>query len=644
MQEEQNNSSEISQSLEDIKNAIYALSKKVDSQDERLLRLEKESAAQYNRSVAHTEPVQDSSALSFQAPPPPAPAVPSAPAMQVISKQSNGDLEQNIGGKWFARIGVTALVLGVSFFLKYAFDNNWIEPLGRVMIGVISGLILLGVGEKTIRKYPVYGQIITGGGIAILYLSIFAAFDFYHLMSQVPAFVCMAIITAVGIALSLRYDAISLIMVAVLGGFCTPFLISTGVNNQFGLLSYILILDLAILAVSIFRKWRWLNLVGFVGTFFVFATWAGEFYSRSQLFSTMFFLSLFFIVYSLSALVYNLAKKEKSSGVEQALTILSVTVFFGASYILLNDDYHAFMGFFALIMSIYYFLGAYLVRIITVEDENLYNFLAFLTVGFITLAIPLQFDQNVITIGWFIEAVLLILLGMKVRKESLSTFGSIVFVLATLRLLMVDTSLHIENNFFIFNKIFFTFFVGILVSYLLAYLSRGYEESSANTFIKRSAMIALFVIVANFLTIFSVSREIIVYYDNQAEKLMAERNQQENEMKKYGKRQNEYYDSSAYRSYSIKLDKLESRSSVTLSLFWLFYGIVLMVGGIVGKYKGVRLGGMALLILAILKLFFFDLWSLGTLYRIVSSISLGVVLLSISFAYQKYHDKIKEII
>lgn len=644
------NGNDLAERLDNIEKVISKVSDKIDRQDERLMRLEKESAAQYDRSLAYTEPVQDYGALSFQAPLPPAPtaptpATPAASAMRAISKQGNGDLEQNIGGKWFARIGVTALVLGVSFFLKYAFDNNWIGETGRVIIGILGGLALLGIGERTIRKYPAYGQLAAGGGIAILYLSIFAAFDFYKLIGQLPAFFFMLIITAAGIALSLRYNAISLIMVAVLGGFLTPFLISTGVNNQFGLFSYILILDLAILAVSVFRKWRWLNLVGFIGTFLIFIAWAGEFYSKSQLFSTLFFLTLFFIIYSLSSLIYNLVKKEKSSGIEQALTILSATVYFGASFNLLDRDYHSLMGFFALIMSIYYFLGAYLVRMITEEDENLYNFLAFLTVGFITLAIPLQFEQNIITIGWFIEAALLILLGIKTKKESLSTFGSLIFTLAILRLLAIDTSMRVENNFFIFNKIFFTFFFGIGVSYLLAYLARGYTEGGANSFVKRSSMIAVFVIVANFLTIFSVSREIIVHYDEKISEIRVEQSNSRNQIRTYGKNSNaDYYNAEAYKLSRQQITKLENKSSIALSLFWICYAIILLVSGIVSKNKLIRVGGMLLLILSILKLFFYDLWNLGTLYRIISSISLGVVLLSISFAYQKYRDKIKEII
>lgn len=641
---------EIKSSLSGLVAAVKTLGDKIDKQEERLIRLENESITRN-----YAEPALNVDGLPSQTLPPAPPAPPVQEDswedlsesehnnLQSISSVKEDNLEESIGGKWFAKIGITAIVLGVSFFLKYAFDNNWIGETGRVSIGILAGLALLGLGEKTIRKYAVYGRIITGGGIAILYLSVFAAFDFYHLITQIPAFICMALITAIGIALSLRYDAISLIMVAVLGGFLTPFLISTGENNQFGLFSYILILDLAVLAVSYFKKWRWLNLVGFLGTIIIFIGWVVEFYTKAQLFPTMFFLTLFFIVYSISSLVYNLVKKEKSSGIEQLLTLASAVIYFASSYAFLNSDYHPFMGFFALILAIYYFLWAYLTKVITAEDENLYNFLAFLTVGFITLAIPIQFEQNIITIGWIIEAVLLVVLGVKAKKESIISFGVVVFAMASVRLLTLDAGMRIDNNLFMINKTFFTFLVAILAAYLMAYLSRNYEESGS--FIKKGSLVVLFVIAANFFTIFAISREIVVYYDNQRKEIYAEQSRATEQMRKYGRKNSgSYYQSIEYKASQSKMTKLKNKSSVTLSIFWLVYGIILMAGGIFGKNRGVRIGGMLLLILSILKLFFYDLWNLGTLYRIISSISLGVVLLAISFAYQKYKDKIKEII
>jgi hypothetical protein len=164
-------------------------------------------------------------------------------------------------------------------------------------------------------------------------------------------------------------------------------------------------------------------------------------------------------------------------------------------------------------------------------------------------------------------------------------------------------------------------------------------EEAVESFSRKGLMV-FFLIAANWFTIFGISREIVVYYDYQIRKVNEVFYQKVENRSGYN---SSSPDDKAYRSHSEATTKLKNRSSVTLSIFWLLYGIALMAAGIISHNKVLRVGGLFLLILAILKLFVYDLWYLGTLYRIISFISLGVVLLLISFAYQKYRDKIKEV-
>jgi uncharacterized membrane protein len=708
-----------------------------------------------------------------------------------------------VGITWFSRIGMVALVLGVSFFLKYAFDSGWIGETGRVMIGIVIGLTLLGFGEKFIRKYFGYGQILTGGGIVVLYLSLFSAFNFYHLVEAPTAFVFMAIVTAIGVLLSVRYNALTLMVTSVIGGFATPMMVSTGTNQQVALFSYILLLDLAVLGVSVFKRWHEVHFIGAIGTVLLFSGWYGSFYTVAQLWSTFFFLTLFFLVYSLSALVYNLYKKEKSTGTEQILTLFAGFIYFGASYGMLDREYHAFMGFFALIMAIYYFLWAYLVRALTPTDDKLYGFLAVLSAGFIALAVPIQFKQNIITLAWLVEAVILIYVGIQTKNKMVKGFGVVIAGLAFLRLILVDWP-PAQNAMAIFNERFFTYAFAVAVFYLIGLLwkkatgderelleskklaalffilanfltlSAGSIEISyfyqnqiqteqnkitlsensleqikyGNTrsenyadnyqiindlenkkdvtrsifwilyalaltfagisrvflFLRNSGTVILilsifklflidqwvlspnttvifnerfiiylfgvmalyvagllwtrwsiveeskkyvgaFLILANFFTLYAGSVEIESYYERQiqTEQATIAKTQEMANQQRYGS-QNQLADTGNYKTNYDTITKLGNKSSVSLSLFWILYSILLLVVGITKKLRFVRIGGLLLLLVAILKLFFYDLWSLGTLYRIISSMTLGVVLLSVSYAYQRFKDKIKNII
>ena len=656
---EQERNEEVLRYLKEIKDKIDDLDKRVGLQEERINKIEGGRQIGFEKEAPTLQFSQPEN-VSVSLPPTPPPPVDSHQVSPEILKTENVqggekreiDLEQNIGGKWFAKIGVAALMVGISFFIKYAFDNNWINEFGRVMIGIFAGCLLMFFGWRTARKYFIYSQILFGGGIAILYLSIFSAFDFYHLVSQPVAFFLMAVITGIGIFLSLHYNALSLIILSVIGGFFTPLMISTGANNEIGLFSYILILNLAVLFVSFFKKWRILNVIGFFGTLFIFASWAAEFYSKDQLFVTLIFLTAFFLIYSISPLVYNLIKKEKSSGEEQMLTIFSAVAYFVASYALLNDDCHSFMGFFSVIMALYYFLWASMVREFTPEDDNLYNFLAFLSFGFITLAIPIQFKQNVITIGWMMEAIILIILGLKIKKESVFIFGFASFSLAMIKLLFIDSEINYGNTFILFlNKEFFTYFFAIVLLYFSFFIVRKYgwnEEGQKSVNFKQAA--AIFLIMANFFTVFSISREIVIFHENQIYEIdkkidkVIENSQKNNYIGGIKERSEGYYNSNEYKKLTGEIEKLRNRESIALSLFWLFYGIVLILIGVAKNSKFVRVGGIIVLLISVLKLFFYDLWNLGTLYRIISSISLGVILLLISFVYQKYKDKLKKII
>jgi len=634
---------EIKQSLNLIQQAVLALDKKIQAQGERIGQLEK------NAHISVQEQVSPEPIASFSQP------LPSQPPLQDFKPQENesfenkvseNTLEENVAGPLFMKIGITALVLGISFFLKYAFDNDWIGETGRIMIGILIGLGMLGIGEKTIRKYAMYGQAISGAGLAVLYLSIFSAFNYYHLIGSFTAFFAMIIITAVGIALSFRYDAISLLMIAIVGGFATPLLTSNGQNNQFGLFFYITLLDLAILAVSVFRKWRVVNAVGFAGTVILFSTWAGQFYTNQELGFTMFFLTIFFLIYSVSSLIYNLIKKESSTGTEQILTLFSAFFYFGASYSLLNGDYGFLMSFFTLLLAIYYYIWAYTVRSLTPEDENLHTFLAFLTVSFVTLAIPIQFKQNIITISWAIEALLLMVIGAKLRRNIFVVFSVVVTGLTLFRYFFLDNLRYNQDALVLLNSIFLTGIILVICLYLMAYVVRTFSDEKVGYIDRRSLMTVLF-ILANFLTVFAIDREINAFYNQEIKTVSFDQmniSARNNAMTDKTVKRNSSYQTEEYRQNQEKIKNLKSSNSIALSIFWLVYSVGLVAFGMLRASKRVRVGGMVLLSLAIFKLFFVDLWSLGTLYRIISSMSLGVVLLAISFVYQKYKDVVNKII
>ena len=558
-------------------------------------------------------------------------------------------LEENIGGKWFARIGIAALVLGVSFFLKYAIDSGWIGETGRVILGIFTGIALLAIGEKTIRRYPYYGQITAGGGIAILYLALFAAHNFYGLLSQYGAFLAMALVTGAAIALSIRWGALSLMHVATLGGFVVPLLVSSGESKQTELFSYIAILDLAILAVSLRNKWHSVQVIGFLGTYFLTYLWAGSYYESYYLGSTLSFATLFFVIFSLATISYNVLRRQLSTGVEQLLSVVVAVAYFTSGYALLKSGYEDFLGFFTLLLAVYYFALARIVRVATPQDKALWQFLAMAAVSFITLCIPVQFEGEIVTIGWAVEAVLLLSVWKSTRRLMLGAFSVLIFFFAAFKYLTSDIAKTAQETTLIANATFAAGVALALAAYVCFVIAKSFREDleqTAQVLVSKRSLVVYFAVFANLLVFFTANREINKYYND---KIYTYEQQMEERLSSLppaagGIKSADTLKSAAYDDFYEARKKLKNANSVALSIFWMFYGAVALAVGIARSNKGMRLGALALLIIAILKLFFYDLWNLGQLYRIISSITLGAVLLGISFAYQRYQGRMRQFI
>ncbi len=204
------------------------------------------------------------------APPPPPPPVPAKPF----------DWEAFFGVKLFAWIGGFVLLLGIVFLVKYSFENNLITPAMRVAIGMIVGIALIVTGWFTAtRNYRVSGQSLCATGVLVLYGNIFAAHVFYHLIGLVPAFAMMALVTAAAFFLAVRMNAQVIVILGLLGGFLTPVLLSTGVDNPAGLFGYIAVLNIGVAAVSVRKRWDYLVLLGAIGTIIMEFAWADKFFA-----------------------------------------------------------------------------------------------------------------------------------------------------------------------------------------------------------------------------------------------------------------------------------------------------------------------------------------------------------------------------
>ena len=349
------------------------------------------------------------------------------------------DLETRIGGSWFNRIGIIAIFLGVTFFLKYAVDREWIGPAGRVSIGVAIGLAFLMLGERLRKLYPSYAYGLTGGGIAVLYAAIwFASANKYALLSQTVSFVFMAMVTATATLLAARYNALPIAVLGLIGGFLTPILLSTGVDNQVGLFTYLALLDLGVLALAYSKQWRSLNYMAFISTVLMFAGWMLEWYESPKLWPTIVFLTIFFTIFALLAVLYNVANRRPTSWLDLGMVFANALLYFGTSYALLDDHYYGLLGAFALMVAAFYLGLGYFTYQRDSEDSLLV--FTFLGLGFLfsVLAIPIQFDQHWVTMGWALEGAVMTWIGLRANDRTSRYAALVVFAIGLTHWIIVD--------------------------------------------------------------------------------------------------------------------------------------------------------------------------------------------------------------
>lgn len=220
--------------------------------------------------------------LSVVAEPMPAPKPVPAPSPQVVPAPppaptaEKRSLESLLGGNLLAKLGVAAITLAAAFFLQYAFRSGWIGPKGQVAIGLFGAAIMLGVGQYLLTKerYRNYAQVLASGGIVVFFLSIYAAFSFYHLIGFGPAFGALAFGALAASALALANNTEGVALLCILGAFLTPALIREGGAQTAGslirLYAYIGVLNLWVVGLTRLRPWHTLSVVAFAGTWLLF--------------------------------------------------------------------------------------------------------------------------------------------------------------------------------------------------------------------------------------------------------------------------------------------------------------------------------------------------------------------------------------
>jgi len=557
----------------------------------------------------------------------PIPAEKALPGEGKPARVREREWEQILGGSWLARIGVLALIIGAGFFLKFAFDQNWLGPTGRVILGIVAGLAMLGGGHYWRKQYPTFAQALSGGGIALLYLSIFAAFAMFDLIGFYPAVGLLLLVSVVSAVLALRYDSMALAIVGVIGAFLAPFILVTstagapGVTQaaqSFWLLVYVMVVDLGVLWLSTFRNWRWFTLLALIGSLAVFGVWYDRFGDEASLLTSQGSLTLIFLIFVGATTLYHIVWRRASQAFDYALVVINAAFYFGISYELLWDDLRVWLGGFSFLLALFYGGLAYVASRRGAGNVRLGFFALGIALLFFTVAIPAQLgDKAWTTIAWAAEGTVLMWLSLRLRMPQFRIFSYLVFAAVAVRLLFFDTTINLRTFTPVLNERFLAFLVSIAAMYLTGYLLWRERKTLWEQEKTARSVYLVFLVAANFFSLWLLSAEVWGHFSKQLAAL-------------------------PYWEVAEPVGRgLRSARNLSLTGLWAVYAVILLVVGITKQWRLVRLAALGLLAVPIVKVFLYDVFALEQVYRIVAFVGLGVLLLASAYLYQRYRAAIR---
>jgi len=492
--------------------------------------------------------------------------------------------------------GILALAFAVTFFLKYAFDNNWIGPTGRVAIGLIVGGAMFPLSQKILeRGYRYFSEGIAGLGAAILYLSIWAGWHYYHLFAQSTAFTLMIVVTVATVAVALGRSSERIAILALLGGALTPSLVSTGRNEEVALFTYLAVLGAGMLGVAWKREWKSLPPTMFVSTLIYFWGWYAEFYNARELWTTILFATGFFVLFGALPAIRSTREGELPV-TEISLVLGNAFQFLIALRLMLWHDYRWGLTLGVLALSAAHLLAERALPTKQSQANQLARTLyAGLALLFATVAIPIRLDGHWITMAWAIEGTVLIAGGFRIASQALRVSGFVMFAIVASRLFAFPVE---AGPTFLLNARFLTLAV-CAASFFAAYWMAQRSPIELNE--TESKSYYALAIGASLCFLVAISWDVWDFVG---------------------------------RMPSLGIDRSRAQE-LALSVLWLLYSLALMVPGTVRKSAILRWQALALLGVTIVKVFFFDLSFLTGFYRIFSFFVLGLLLLLVSFFYQR---------
>jgi uncharacterized membrane protein len=520
--------------------------------------------------------------VAAPAPPPPAPSEPPAPAAPAKPAQSFEDL---LGGRILAWLGGLAIVVGVVFFLVIAVDRGWIGVEARIALAFLGSTVLLAVG---LFLYERRGQTdaavaAVASALAGLYATLTYATAVEEVVSEEAGLLVAALVGASGAAIAVRWRSQLVAALAILGALASPVLVDAGTSGA--ALAFMAIALVATVAVLLWQRWGWLALLALVISAPQLAAWAWD---GDDLALPLAILALYWCLFVVAAIGYELRVPTATLRVSSASVLLLNAGLTAALGWALVDDRGADVGATAWVLGVtvaHILFGAFGFR--QRMSSEIAALLVAVGVGLSGVTLALALDGPALVAGWSAEAVILAWVASRTGEQRAFVFSIGFLGLAALHTLLdeapPDALVDGVDD------------LGVAVA---AVLCVGVAAFLVYLFMPLTDVQLALLGVGSVALVYAASLTIVDVLQGDA-------------------------------------TEQSQTAQVALSAFWGIVGLAAIVAGLITDARALRYGGLALLGLGVAKVFAYDLAELEQIYRVLSFIAVGVVMLVGAYAYQR---------
>lgn len=335
-------------------------------------------------------------------------------------------------GNLFGKLGIAVLFLGLSFLVREVIRFGFFPIELRLASAFLAGAVMIFIGWRLMSTRAGYGLTLQGGGVAILYLTIFAAFRLYELLNAQTAFIVLVVITILGTAIAILQNAQTLAVISLLGGFMAPVLTSTDSGNHVALFTYYAILNAGVFFMAWRKPWRAVHLTGFFSTFAIGTAWGGLSYKPELFQSTEPFLILFFLMYLGIGLMYATRHGLHPKKIVDGTLVFGLPVIAFSLQAFLVNPYEYGLAWSALAMGACYSVAAWIINKCDKELlRTLTEAFAGISLALLSMTIPFALSATWTGTGWALEGAALIWLGTKQRRLLVRLGGFLLILLAS---------------------------------------------------------------------------------------------------------------------------------------------------------------------------------------------------------------------